>query len=373
MFQIYRSSQEAFAALHLRPTNLWHPNAVDRTHDEDPMCLEDFIQGAETFEPPLTMAEAKYAFKGLDLNSDGSLNLTEFREGIACGQFFCKNPPTLTTTTRTTSVTTTVTRSTTTEMITTTTTTRTTLFLHPVVPAVTEKPTASDGSKSDAGAPITLAEFKSRMLKVYASPEKAYAVLEAGPSGLDEFIRLTKTFKPPLSTNEAKFAFRALDADHNNALASFEFLGSLAFNRFFPSREEQEAMGVPNVSWGTHGTTTPLPETGFGQSALAIIVFATFSAVLLVLTFLTTHVYGWHKGGDRLKSYTSLGARVRLATESVAPRDAIPGAHYGLLHQPHPSCEVQLLGGPAATTGRVVSVPNAWRVPSGRRGTTVQL
>jgi len=355
MLNTYKSSHEAFAALHLRPTNLWNPSAVDRTHDEAPMPLAEFIHGTETFEPPITIAEAKYAFKGLDRNSDGSLTVTEFREGIACGRFFCTDPPALTTSIQTTSM--------------TTTSTRTSNVLHTILPQV---PAAAKGKGADV-LPVTMAEFKERMLKVYPSPEKAFAALRRNPSTLDEFIRLTKTFEPPLTEEQAKYAFNAIDADHNDMLASFEFLGSLAFNNFFPSHEQKKKkMGVSRESLTMHEPDSLLPETGFRRSALTIIIFATFSAVLLVLTFVTTHVLGCHRGADRLKSYTSLGARVRLAAES--PREAaLPAIQYGLLHQPHPSCEVQLLGGPAATCGRLVSMPSAWRVPTGRRGTTVQL
>jgi len=370
MLTTYASPQDAFAALHLKPKDLWKPGS-NTAQDATPMRMDEFIRGSETFEPPLTPQQAQYAFKGLDTNNDDFLELREFTAGLLCGHFFrgtdqqraaCDDPAVAAAAMSTSTVPSQE------QTITPLVAGQTTL---PAMVSTTSSGAGASGAGSSgsgrAAAPITMAEFKDRMLKTYASPEEAFAALDASPSGLDEFIRLTKTFEPPLTKGQAEYAFQSLDADHDGVLPSFEFLGSLAFKRF------GEGLGAHSPQ----STTMPETQSGLRRGVLAIIVFASFSSLLLVFTFLVTRIFCCHhRNGERLKTYTSLGARVKLAAEAVTPRDGLPAIEYGLLHQPHPSCEVQLLGhGPVSATSRMVSVPSAWgrTAIGGRRSTSTMV
>merc|ERR1719277_1515304 len=81
------------------------------------------------------------------------------------------------------------------------------------------------------------------MLNAYASPEDAFAALDASPSNLnavlddnslflETFVRGTQTFVPPLSKEQAEYAFGALDANKDKLLSSQEFLTVLRYGHF---------------------------------------------------------------------------------------------------------------------------------------------
>jgi hypothetical protein len=85
MLAAYDSSLGAFAAMR---------GAED--HDAPTVAAEgslapgqtEFLGMVERFEPPLTQKQAEYAFRGLDMNSDGHLPSYEFFEVIDSGNFF---------------------------------------------------------------------------------------------------------------------------------------------------------------------------------------------------------------------------------------------------------------------------------------------
>lgn len=263
MFRVYSSAPDAFAALDASETDLYA--AVD----QNPVNLKQFIHGTQSFDPPLTRAQAEFAFRGLDADDNGILVSAEFAEGLTRGKFHrpssthSKRVPTtttLTTTTITTATTTTTTRTTstttrtTTESTTTTSiTTRTTTTLIPVELLPTS-------------AIITMDEFKTRMLNAHTSALSAFQALDANPAGLDDFIRGTKTFKPPLTDEQAVYAFRGLDVDHDNSLPSFEFFKVLHFGRFFPKLRDIMASDImaPSSSAGRPQSTTPHRERRSG-------------------------------------------------------------------------------------------------------------
>ena len=67
------------------------PEAAFRLLDEDGdsfVTKGEFEDGAKACEPPLTEAQAGYAFKGLDSNYDGKVSLVEFTGAVKMGHFF---------------------------------------------------------------------------------------------------------------------------------------------------------------------------------------------------------------------------------------------------------------------------------------------
>jgi hypothetical protein len=71
MLRKYRSSWDAFTEMHANPAD-----------------LEDFVKGAKSFEPPLSRAQAEFAFRGLDSDEDGQLVSFEFFTALQCDHFF---------------------------------------------------------------------------------------------------------------------------------------------------------------------------------------------------------------------------------------------------------------------------------------------
>mmetsp|Transcript_96822 Transcript_96822/g.224426 ORF Transcript_96822/g.224426 Transcript_96822/m.224426 type:complete len:348 (-) Transcript_96822:156-1199(-) len=163
------------------------------------------------------------------------------------------------TTTTTTASARTRTRTTTTTATTTTTTTTTTSTT--TNPATTTKTTAQIPIELlPQHAIITMDEFKSRMKRAHASELKAFQALDANPCRLQDFIRGTRTFKPPLTEEQAVYAFRGLDADHDNSLASFEFFEVLHFGRFFPTLRDLVMMGSTSSDEDVKATPRPVSK-----------------------------------------------------------------------------------------------------------------
>mmetsp|Transcript_33087 Transcript_33087/g.103181 ORF Transcript_33087/g.103181 Transcript_33087/m.103181 type:complete len:162 (+) Transcript_33087:2-487(+) len=94
--------------------------------------------------------------------------------------------------------------------------------------------------------PISLAAFKERMRAVYSNPMAAFAVMDTNQdefADLGEFVKGARTFDPPLSKIEARYAFLGLDRDGDGLLESMEFSTALAFRTFFhplPDREKHD-------------------------------------------------------------------------------------------------------------------------------------
>lgn len=243
MLRVYSSAPYAFAALDASETDLY------AGVDQNPINLRQFVHGTQTFYPPLNRAQAEYAFKALDSDSNGVLVSAEFAEGLARGEFELPETtsPRKTTTGTATSTTlsTTITSSTTTATI-----TPTPLKLLP------------------RRAFISMDEFKARMLTAHDTSLRAFQALGANPAGLADFIRGTKTFEPPLSDDQATYAFRGLDADHDNAVSSFEFFEVLEFGRFFPTLRDLVLMGAAG-SAGAAGGEVPRPLAGIAAGRAA--------------------------------------------------------------------------------------------------------
>jgi len=82
---------------------------------------------------------------------------------------------------------------------------------------------------------ITMEEFNKRMLNTYATPLHAFQAFGSNPVELEAFIRGTANFKPPLTFDQAGYAFHGLDANHDGRLKSFEFFEVLQGGLFYPT------------------------------------------------------------------------------------------------------------------------------------------
>jgi len=156
----------------------------------------EFAAGAATFRPPLDEKETKYAFRSLDKDNSGKLTLVEY-EGDGMTYF---------------------------------------------------------------ALPITLAEFQKRMLAVHSSFSQAFSSLGANPAKLTMFKEGSRRFKPPLTDDEAEYAFKGLDVNHDGSMSSFEFFQVLQFGRFSPTEDELAAMAASGKPVQPNGGTAPSVE-----------------------------------------------------------------------------------------------------------------
>merc|ERR1712039_987918 len=53
-----------------------------------PLHFEDFANCVASFKPPLNSAQARYAFDGLDLDENGSIQSSELHEVFRIGHFY---------------------------------------------------------------------------------------------------------------------------------------------------------------------------------------------------------------------------------------------------------------------------------------------
>jgi Ca2+-binding EF-hand superfamily protein len=229
MLKSYASAPEAFDALDASETNLM------AAQDSNPVHLKQFITGVKSFQPPLTPEQAIYAFRALDADDNGILVAAEFSEGLNRREF---RAPKITVTP-----------------------------VPPPVPAVAPAPTISPMTPARPGAvarppspavpmspagalpiPITLEEFKQRMgMKNAQNTAVFIQAFEANPIDLEGFIRGTSKFTPPLTREQAVFAFKCLDADHDNSLPDFEFFSVLQRHEFATSVGHAAASGSSSL------------------------------------------------------------------------------------------------------------------------------
>jgi len=229
MLKSYASAPEAFDALDASETNLM------AAQDSKPVHLKQFINGVKSFQPPLTEEQAIYAFRALDADDNGILVAAEFSEGLNRGEF---RAPKLKVDPAPTPA-------------------------PPIVPALAQTPTTTaipttvaraPGSAVSANPaiplsiPITLEEFKARMGLNRQSAALWPEAFEANPIDLEGFIRGTSKFKPPLTREQAVYAFRGLDADHDNSLPSFEFFQVLQGGKFVTSAGQAVAPNIGSTS-----------------------------------------------------------------------------------------------------------------------------
>lgn len=137
------------------------------------------------FSKPLTPQQVVYAFGGLDADYDGKLSLSEYSGDAAGGRFV---------------------------------------------------------SQPFNGRQIAMEDFKARMASAYWSPQEAFEAMLEDPADLNQFTKVVQTFRPPLTGEQAEFAFQGLDADKDGLLVNTEFLEVLRFNSFFPKLQELKVM-----------------------------------------------------------------------------------------------------------------------------------
>lgn len=241
MLNAYSSPEDAFAALDASSTNL---NAV---LDDNSLSLEKFVSGTRTFVPPLTEDQAKYAFGSLDTNHDKMLSSQEFLAVLRSGHFRRIPPGHL--------------RQREGHSVSADPAPYPWLSLRylaardpqQAVAALADPHSrneatwaecAAAGGSDEGNVPITMAAFKISMLNSYNSTEDVFGALrERSPVDLARFTNVTTTaFRPPLSAEQAKYAFNGLDADHDGTLTAFEFIAVLGFGHFFPTAAELEMM-----------------------------------------------------------------------------------------------------------------------------------
>lgn len=262
MFRVYKTAPHAFAALDYSETDL------TAALDSKPLSLKQFCHGVRSFIPPLTEEQGIYAFTALDVDNNGILVPAEFSEGLIKNHFralttTATTTTTITSTTSTTTPTTTVTTST--PMTTSTTTTTTT----------TSTQALGMSNPLPNAVIITMGDFKNRMLNAHDSALRAFQALDANPCDLERFIRGTKSFKPPLTRQEAEYAFRGLDADHDEFLRSYEFFEVLEFGNFFPTLRDLVVMSAPKATINFRGSATaahdaePVSDEGPAEGAAA--------------------------------------------------------------------------------------------------------
>lgn len=135
----------------------------------------------------------------------------------------------------------------------------------PVVVTTTTKPFEI------VGKPISLGEFARRMgTKV----PKEWHILEESADGcidLPIFRKAARGFHPPLSDDEADYAFCGMDENFDKKVCTFEFFGTLKIGHFFPSRShldhlkevgalsERAQRGIPEIGSADVISTTPAP------------------------------------------------------------------------------------------------------------------
>lgn len=101
-----------------------------------------------------------------------------------------------------------------------------------------------------------MGDFKNRMLNAHESELRAFQALDANPCDLEGFFRGTRSFKPPLTRQEAEYAFRGLDADHDDALSSYEFFEVLESGKFFPTLRDLVVMGTSRATVNLRSSVT---------------------------------------------------------------------------------------------------------------------
>jgi len=171
-----------------------------------------FAELTLTFQPPLTEAQALYAFQGMDLNRDHLVVRAEFAEVVRSGHFF----------------------PTTEELRAASAHRRRRRRPSPTSPPLPRRPS------------VSMREFRQRLATSGGGPslEKAFKSWDADSDGqvsLPEFRRSMAGLRPPLSLEEASLVFRGLDADGDALLVPDELQQDFRAGHFFASVSELEA------------------------------------------------------------------------------------------------------------------------------------
>lgn len=180
------------------------------------------VAASEVFNPPLSAEEAEYAFKGLDVNHDDEVCVTEFFGTLRIGDFYQTEEALAAIGARIQSA--------------------------PAVAAPAGGAAGADGAPGmPAIAPLTEAQLRARM--VAETPEQAFNTIDSDHNNmvnLEEYAYHADAFNPPLSDKEVKYTFKGFDADSNNLVSSTEFFGSIKTGHFFQTPQAlEEAVGAP--------------------------------------------------------------------------------------------------------------------------------
>mmetsp|Transcript_35634 Transcript_35634/g.98741 ORF Transcript_35634/g.98741 Transcript_35634/m.98741 type:complete len:824 (-) Transcript_35634:28-2499(-) len=421
MLNAYASLADAFAALGCADPS--EPSWVRGQVGLVPLHVDEFINGTKTFKPPLTDDQARYSFQALDANRDGVLNITEFTGGLECEQFcgaeFEQPSSTQTTTAPTVSKSGFQSDGTGTPQAWSSATFATLDANHDGQlvlsefqsvgaahePALSNPEVAEAFHRLDADGngklsivefghynnasvaivpstvsettttmttslPITMADFKSRMVNAYSSSHKAFGSFGAAPLDRNAFEIGTRTFKPPLTAQQADYAFKGLDADKDNSLLASEFFEVLDLGHFFPTVEELKA--ARKVRETPSAITTPTPEAGgflFGLPSI-IVVNGILSCLMVPCVGFVGFRICTSVAQDkalRRRTYMALGQRRALVAEvpstesrllarrlsvrrQISPR-SIEEGHPG--YEPHPGVPSQVIDPPARELTRL--------------------
>lgn len=153
-------------------------------HSDGSLDRTEFTDAAKRFQEPLTYTQVEYSFRGLDSDYDGKLSAGEFT-GATLGH-----------------------------------------FVGPVF----------------MGRTISIDDFTGRMWNAYGTSQDAFDAMKTNPAGINNFLALAARFKPPLTREQAEYAFEGLDTDRDGLLVNTEFLEALRFGNFFATTKDIQAM-----------------------------------------------------------------------------------------------------------------------------------
>lgn len=226
------------------------------------LSMDEFKAGAGAFESHLTGEEAEYAFAGFDIDGDEMVCQDEFMGVMSIGRFYPSkaalaaasiviNKPAI--------VPTTTLAPTTTETV-----------------AVTLAPQASTTTNAweTQKAPIDVPTFLSQMGTAVPQKLNMLQSQAGGCVDLNTFRAAASDFNPPLTSEQADYAFCGMDENHDKKVCSFEFFGILKIGQFFPSRSHLEHLRevgalTERPGEGPHDLALPPPPSGDVAAAAA--------------------------------------------------------------------------------------------------------
>jgi len=90
--------------------------------------------------------------------------------------------------------------------------------------------------------PITLKQFTARMGPTVPAAISVLSTPSGGCVDLAAFRAAAEAFTPPMTQEEADYAFCGMDENHDKKVCSFEFFGIIKIGQFFPSRAHLEQL-----------------------------------------------------------------------------------------------------------------------------------
>jgi len=237
-------------------------NKMDNDWDHH-LTRDEFMPGVQNFPDRLAEDEAQYAFEGFDVNGDDEVSEAEYVGVLKVGRFYpsqallYKAGVHLDSNQQATFLK---------NLLPTTTTTPATTTKEPHFPTTTlsemPKPTTTEIPFELLNTPLTLADFASGMGSTLPPPLSILATAEGGCVKLPEFVAAGKSFSPPLTEEQANYAFCGMDENHDKQVCSFEFFAVLKIGHFFPSRPHMEHLREVGVLKERSGEPIHLTEAG---------------------------------------------------------------------------------------------------------------